>query len=392
VSTPQQNSVPDWFQKHAAPACNYISRLKPNPFDQPADTQDFISLHQNDYLRLGNHDEVVSARAAANESSRNEAFLSSVYGGASEQCDLFQKELADCLRCDDVMLTTSGWAGNLGLIEAITPVFTPVYLDAHAHASLFDGVKLSTGKKVVVKHNDTDDLVQRIEKNGPGIVCIDAVYSTDGSIGDIEKYVDICEKYDCVLVLDEAHSFGLFGNGAGLAVELGLEERVPFRTISLNKALGGHGGLIAGSGTYMQLVRVGCRSVIFSSATSSVSAAGHRAALRVIREQPDRARRCLSNAEYFRRQMQSRGIDVGDSQCQIVSIRFGDEQESCDFYSRMRDHGVLTSVFLYPAIPLGQGLVRFSVHSEATREDLDYVVEQAANVSSDSETMVRFAN
>jgi len=286
VNQPQQSTVPDWFQKHAAPACNYIARLEPNPFTQPSDTREFISLHQNDYLRLGNHDQVVTARAQANESSRNESFLSSVYGGASEQCDRFQAEMAECLKCDDVMLTTSGWAGNVGLLEAITPVFTPVYLDAHAHASLFDGVKLSVGKKVVVKHNDTDDLIKRIEKNGPGIVCIDAVYSTDGSIGDIRKYVEICEDNDCILVLDEAHSFGIFGEGAGLAVELGLEKRIPFRTISLNKALGGHGGLIAGSGTYLQLIRVACRSVIFSSATSSVSAAGHRAALRILREQP----------------------------------------------------------------------------------------------------------
>ena len=205
------------------------------------------------------------------------------------------------MRADEVMLTTSGWAANVGLLEAITPLFTPIYLDRAAHASMYDGATLSIGKKVVVHHNDPDHLVARIEANGPGIVCIDAVYSTDGSVGDIERYVEICEEYDCVLVLDEAHSFGLFGNGAGLAVELGLAHRVHFRTVSLNKALGGHGGFVAGSHAMMALVKAACRSVIFSSATSSVSAAGHAAALKVIMDEPDRARRCLENAQALRR-------------------------------------------------------------------------------------------
>lgn len=366
--------IPSWYREHMQPACDFIAQLQPFPFEQPSDISGYIALHQNDYLRLGNHPAVVAARADANARGRAESFMSSVYGGGSDECELFRRAIADCMRAEDVLLTTSGWASNVGLLEAIAPVLRPIYIDNHAHASLYDGVKLSLGKKVVIEHNDTDHLLARIAHGGPGIVVIDAVYSTDGSIGDIARYLEICERHDCVLVLDEAHSFGLFGDGGGLAVELGLADRVHFRTVSLNKALGGHGGLIAGGRDMMRLVRARCRSIIFSSATSSVSAGGHLAALDIIVKDPARARRCLDNAETLRRRFHAHGIDTGDSRCQIVSVAFDDERETCEFYGRLRDAGILTSVFLYPATPVGVGLVRYSVHSELTAEEIDATV------------------
>ncbi|MFJ2544937.1 aminotransferase class I/II-fold pyridoxal phosphate-dependent enzyme [Pseudomonas sp. NPDC087612] len=366
--------VPDWYVEHMRPACEFVASLDPFPFCQPSDLSGYIALHQNDYLRLGNHPAVSAARAGANAQLRDESFMSSIFGGSADECEAFRAQMARCMRADDAILTTSGWAANVGLLEAITPLFKPVYIDRHAHASLYDGIKLSLGKKIVIEHNDTDDLLRRLEKNGPGIVVIDAVYSTDGSIGDIRRYLEICEAHECLLVLDEAHSFGMFGNGGGLAVELGLAERVHFRTVSLNKALGGHGGLIAGNAQAMQLVRAGCRSVIFSSATSSVSAAGHLAALNIIMHQPERARRCLDNASEFRRQLQEAGVAVGDSQCQIVSLFFDDEQQACVFYGKLQQRGVLTSVFLQPAIPAGMGVVRYSIHSQLSAAELDKAV------------------
>jgi CAI-1 autoinducer synthase len=368
--------VPAWYREHMQPVCDFIATLNPFPFEQPSDISDFIALHQNDYLRLGNHPDVIAARDQANIRNRSESFMSSVYGGSSDECELFRKAVAECMQAEDVLLTTSGWAANVGLIEAISPVLSPVYIDSHAHASLYDGVKLSLGKKVVIEHNDTENLLTRIAHNGPGVVVIDAVYSTDGSIGDIARYLEICEIHDCVLVLDEAHSFGLFGDGGGLAVELGLAERTHFRTVSLNKALGGHGGLIAGNRDMMKLARARCRSIIFSSATSSVSAGGHRAALEVVVNDPGRAHRCLHNAEILRRRFHAHGIDTGDSRCQIVSIFFDDEQETCEFYDRLRRAGILTSVFLYPATPAGVGLVRYSVHSELTEHEIDETVRR----------------
>lgn len=378
--------VPAWYCEHMKPASDFIDTLDPFPFCQPSDISGYIALHQNDYLRLGNHPSVKDAREKSNGKVREEAFMSTVFGGSTDECEAFREKIAACMKAEDAMLTTSGWAANVGLIEAITPIFKPVYIDEHAHASLYDGVKLSTGKKIPVRHNDPQHLLERIAKNGPGIVAIDAVYSTDGSIADIEAYLEICENHDCVLVLDEAHSFGMFGNGGGLAVERKIAVRVHFRTVSLNKALGGHGGLIAGSKEMMRLVRTKCRSVIFSSATSSVSAAGHLEALNILMREPQRAKRVLDNAEVFRRGLAAAGISTGDSQCQIVSISFDNEQRTCVYYGMLLERGILTSVFLQPATPAGIGLVRFSIHSELTREELADAVMHTVDAFRELET------
>jgi len=372
--------LPEWYIEHMTPSIEFISNLDPFPFAQPKNISNYIAVHQNDYLRLGNHPKVIEARTLSNERSQDEAFMSTVFGGESDECHDFAHKIAQSMQADEAIITTSGWAANVGLLEAITPLFRPVYIDEYAHASLFDGIKLSIGKKNVIPHNDTDHLLKQIGKNGPGVVVIDAVYSTDGSIGDITKYVEICEQNDCILLLDEAHSFGIFGDGGGLAVELGLADRVHFRTVSLNKALGGHGGLIAGSKEAMKLVRTKCRSLIFSSATSSVSAAGHLEALNILAANPQRAKRCLDNAVKLREGLNGVGIDTGGSQCQIVSISFSNEQEACEFYGKLARHGILTSVFLYPATPMGVGIVRFSVHSELTEPEIEQIVSSCYEI------------
>lgn len=379
-SKSSQVQLPSWYVEHMKPSVDFISNLEPFPFSQPNNISNYVAVHQNDYLRLGNHPKVIEARTRSNERSQDEAFMSTIFGGESNECLEFAHQVAECMQADDALITTSGWAANVGLLEAITPLFTPVYIDEYAHASLFDGIKLSIGKKHVMPHNDTEALFERIKKNGPGIVVIDAVYSTDGSIGDIARYVDICEQTDSILILDEAHSFGIFGSGGGLAVELGIAHRVHFRTVSLNKALGGHGGLIAGDKEAMKLVRTKCRSLIFSSATSSVSAAGHLEALNILTSNPQRAKRCLDNAVKLREGLNGVGIDTGDSQCQIVSIDFAGEQEACEFYGKLTKHGILTSVFLYPATPKGVGIVRFSVHSELIEQEIEKIISSCYEI------------
>ena len=274
------------------------------------------------------------------------------------------------------MLTTAGWTANVGLIEAVAPTDQAIYIDADAHASIGDGVRLSRGRRVVVKHNDPDHLEKRVSIHGPGLVCIDALYSTDGTLPDLQRYVDVCERYDCTLILDEAHSFGMFGDkGGGLAVERGLADRVHFRTASLSKALGGHGGFIAGNTDVLRTLCACVRPVLFSSATSAVLAAGHAKALEIVMAQPERARHCLAMAERLRSRLHARNIGTAGSASQIVSLFFKDEA-ACRFYQAARDARILTSVFVYPAIPKGVSLARFSVYSELTAKDIDYVADR----------------
>jgi CAI-1 autoinducer synthase len=373
---------PTWLQEQLAEQRDFIEGLEPFPFDQPADIRPYLSLHQNDYLRLANHPEVVKARAEANSTTRIESFSSSVFGGASSEHNRFIALMRQSLQAGDVMLTTAGWTANVGLIEAVTPPDRPVYIDADAHASMADGIRFSRGRRVMVRHNSPAHLEQRIKIHGPGLVCIDAVYSTDGSVADLASYVEVCERHDCALLVDEAHSFGMFGEqGGGLAVQLGLAERVHFRTISLSKALGGHGGAVAGSTDLLRSLYTCMRPVIFSSATSALLAAGHAKALEIAIREPWRARQCLDMAELLRSRLHERDIFTAGSASHIISVFFRSD-EACRFYHELRDRRILTSVFIYPAAPKGISLVRFSLYADLTPADVEYVADCAVEILS----------
>lgn len=377
---PKHPPYPTWLSNFLEQHRQFIETLHPFPFDQPSDITPFLSLHQNDYLRLANHPEVIQARLEANSRPRIESFSSSVFGGASQEHEHFMAQLRESMHSGDVLLTTAGWTANVGLIEAVAPPDIPIYIDADAHASMHDGVRLSQGRRIVVRHNDPRHLEKRVQIHGPGLVCIDALYSTDGVLSDLLRYIEICERYDCTLILDEAHSFGMFGEkGGGLAVELGLADRVHFRTVSLSKALGGHGGVVAGSEEMIRNLCTRMRPVLFSSSTSAVLAAGHAKALEIVMREPERARHCLAMAALLRNHFHDLNIYIAGSSSQIISIFFRNE-EACQFYQALRERRILTSVFVYPAIPKGISLVRFSVYADLTESDINYIADCAIEI------------
>jgi len=365
---------PGWLEQHVRRHREFIENLDPFPFEQPSDISSYYSLHQNDYLRLANHPAVVQARSQANGRTRIESFSSSVFGGASSEHDAFVDLLKSSLQAGDALLTTAGYTANVGLIDAIAAEGMPVYIDSDAHASLADGIRLSGARALFVRHNDPNHLEKRVRIHGPGAVCIDALYSTDGTTPDVAAYVDICERHHCILVLDEAHSFGMYGaRGGGRAVEAGLANRVHFRTVSLSKALGGHGGLVAGSADMMRSLKTRMRPVLFSSATSSVLAAGHRAALEIVIAEPQRAEHCLAMGQLLAGQLAAHGVDTRGSRSQIVSVFFENPHDACRLYGELREKRILTSVFVYPAVPMGMSLVRFSVYADLGEADIRFI-------------------
>jgi CAI-1 autoinducer synthase len=370
---------PAWFVE----AMNeYLVRWRsydPFPFDQPADTHNYLSLHQNDYLRLSGHPEVVDAKNQANNRSGGGPMASIIYGGDTGEHQQFRVALQKVLNAGDIMLTTAGWTANVGLVESLASPNSPVYLDYQAHASLWDGAKLAGAKMIPVRHNSPDHLEQRIKRYGKGVVCIDGYYSTDGSVPDLKRYVEICEEYDCMLVLDEAHSFGMTGaNGGGLAVELGLETRIPIRTVSMSKALGGNGGFIAASEEVVWFLKHRARSVIFSSSPSPATSAGSLAALQIAIREPERARNCLAMGALLRKLLIERQIDPGLSASQIISLYFDQDPLAAKFYGLMRKQGVLASVFTAPAVPRDTSLARYSIHSDTTPSDMVKVADASA--------------
>ena len=192
-------------------------------------------------------------------------------------------------------------------------------------------------------------------------------------------YVEICERTGSVLILDEAHSLVVVGQGAGgLAVEAGVAERVHFRTASFSKAMGGHGGCIVASRQLIWYLTHRAHSILFSSSVLACDCAAHRTALSIARAEPELGRHTMAMADLFRQELSQHGISTGTSRSQIVPIEFESEQLSCRFYQLLRERGVLASVFIQPAVPVGTGMVRFSMHAELDPSEVVRAAEVAA--------------
>jgi len=381
-SQPESPKLPAWMVEGVENFCDKIDRLAtPYPFRHPDELDDYICLHQNDYLRLSSRPEVLQAKKDAIREEGNLFLSSTIFSGGRgmEEHYAFRAQLAEAMQSEDAVLTSSGWAANVGLLESIAKPGTPIYLDQKAHVSLWDGARLSAGKPIMVRHNDPDYLERRIKRDGPGIVCIDSFYSISGAVADVVAYVDICERTGSVLVLDEAHSLALVGEGAGgLAVEAGVAERVHFRTASFSKAIGGHGGCIVASRHLIWFLTHRAHAIVFSSSALACDSAAHRTALSIARAEPWLGKHTLEMAGLLREELSSRGIDTGKSGSQIVAIEFNDEQLASSFYQVMREKGVLTSIFLSPATPDGVSVARFSTHAHLESADVVRAAEASA--------------
>ena len=365
--------VPGWLTRDVDRVDEILAESKPYPFRHPDNLEDYVCLHQNDYLRLGERPEVRAAKTEAILKEGNSFLASTIFAGSSagDEHQAFRVLLSSAMQAEDVLLLSSGWTANVGLVEAIARPGVPIYLDQKVHASLWDGARLSAGRPIMLRHNDPNFLEARIRRDGPGIVCIDSFYSTTGAVCDLAAYVEICEKTGSVLILDEAHSLAMVGPGAGgLAVQLGLAERVHFRTASFSKALGGHGGCIATTRHLAWFLTHRAHSVIFSSAVLPCDSAAHRTALAIARAEPRLAGNCLEMGRLLRSDLRAVGVDVGDSACQIVSVQFPDCPTTCKAYGMLRDRGILGAVFMPPATPAGTGLIRFSLHANLAESDM----------------------
>jgi CAI-1 autoinducer synthase len=381
MSFPKAHPVvlPQWFRSRIEDIESpERAWLEPYPFRHPDDVSGYVCLHENDYLRLSHRREVLDARHRCLESAAGGQIASSLYSGGAGAGEhgLLRAAIARAMDCEDVVLATSGWAANVGLIDALAGRGTPVYLDQRAHASLWDGARISQGHPVMVRHNDPEGLERRIHRDGAGIVCVDSWYSSHGTVAELAALVDVCERRDCLLVVDEAHSFGMIGARAGgMAVAEGLADRIPFRTCSFSKALGGHGGFVATSHDMAHHLMHYQRSVVFSSATSPSDAAAHREALRIAQAEPQLAANALAMAERFRLKLDWMGIAHSRSRCQIVSIALDDPRAGSLLYAAMREEGVLGAVFLPPAIPAGTGLLRFTFHADLDEAAVDHAAQ-----------------
>lgn len=334
-----------------------------------------VLLVSNDYLALADHPAIIEAQVEALRTHGHGLLRSDVFRNGMSMLREFELMLARLMEMEDSTVCQSGWCANVGLIQAIANESTPVYLDMFAHASLWEGARSAGATPRPFKHNDPQSLEKIIKRHGQGVVAVDAVYSTSGSRCSLEAIVAVAERYGCLMVVDESHSLGVFGRrGAGLTASLGLAERVHFCTASLSKAFAARGGIVTGSAKNMEYFQYESRPAIFSSGILPHEAAGFQATLAVIASESGRRNKLRWNANYLRRYLSELDYNVDDSRSQIISLVAGPEPQTILLRDALESRGIFGSVFCWPATARNHSLVRFSVNSAHTREELDRTI------------------
>ncbi|MFD8979859.1 alpha-hydroxyketone-type quorum-sensing autoinducer synthase [Streptomyces sp. NPDC059564] len=346
---------------------------------------DAVLVNHNDYLGLARHPRIVKAMTEALHAHGTDALMSGVFLHGEHPQLLLEQGLAAHMGAPAGILCQSGWAANTGLLQALlVEPGMPVYIDMLAHMSLWDGARIAGASLHRVRHNDTAHLRRRIIDHGPGVILVDSVYSTDGSLCPLTETAGLAEEYGCVLVLDESHSLGIHGDlGEGMAAALGLTARVHFRTASLSKAFAGRAGFIAACDEeFTGHFKMGSHPAVFSSTLLPHEIAGLTETLAVVRQDTWRRTRLQAISARVREELTAADLALHGSASHILALVAGDERQVMALRDTLEDHGVFGSVFCPPATPRTRSLVRLSLHAGLTDAQVQRIVDACTQAAS----------
>jgi CAI-1 autoinducer synthase len=342
---------------------------------------DAIMLAGNDYLCISRQPELIGAQARALAASQSGMLMSSVFLQEGSAQHRLEAKLAAFMGAEDGVMAQSGWAANVGLLQTIAGPGVPVYLDMMAHASLWEGVQSAQAIGVPFMHNDAAHLARQIAKQGPGIIVVDALYSTNGSIAPLAEVVDIAERSGSILIVDESHSLGTHGpRGAGLVAALGLSERVHFRTASLAKAFAGRAGFLTCSSHFKGYFLSASRPAIFSSCLLEHELAWFDAALDFIANADQRRAALHRTAAEVRAGLRELGYNVDDGSEQIIALEAGSEPKTLVLRKALERRGIYGAVFCAPATAKNRSLVRLTLNAGLTGEQIGRLLDACADM------------
>ena len=322
-----------------------------------------VNFGSNDYLGLAADPRLAMAVADALDGWGAGA-SPLVSGHAALHRDL-ENRLAEFEGSEAALLCTSGFAANSATIAAVVGPGDVVFTDRKNHASLFDGCRLSRANVRVYPHRDhrrLDRLMRRATDYRRRLIVTDSLFSMDGDVAPLAELAEVARRHDAMLMVDEAHATGVFGDGGrGICEQLGVEEEVHIRVGTLSKALGSIGGFVAGSRPLIDWFLNRGRPYIYSTAQPAAVAAAGCAALEIVRKEPHRRLTLLSKAESFRAELVSQGWNIGASTTQIVPIIVGDARRALDLSAALGEAGFFVPAIRPPTVPQDEACLRISL-------------------------------
>ena len=336
----------------------------------------------NDYLGMGQDDDVLEAMHTAIDSfGAGSGGTRNISGTTRYHVDL-ERELADLHGKETALLFTSGYVSNEATLSTLGKILPNliIYSDALNHASMIEGIRRSGLDRRVFKHNDVEQLralMANDDPDRPKLIAFESVYSMDGDFGRMEDICDLADEFEAMTYLDEVHAVGMYGtNGAGVAEQLGLADRIDIIEGTLGKAYGVMGGYIASQNTVVDAIRSMASGFIFTTSTCPVMAAGALASVSKLRTDEGRELRRIhqSKARQLKQKFKEVGLPVMESPSHIVPLLVGDP-ERCKALSDtlLFDFGIYVQPINYPTVPRGTERLRFTqspVHNEVMMDEL----------------------
>jgi 8-amino-7-oxononanoate synthase len=339
----------------------------------------FLNFGSNDYLGLAADPRLADAARRAAQAYGWGAGSSPLVAGWTDAHQELVEALAAFEGTEAALLFPTGFAANLGAITALVSKPDVVYSDRLNHACLIDGARLSGATVRVYPHNDAAHLAAILENDHGrfrrSLIVTDGVFSMDGDLAPLADLAALAERFDAMLLVDEAHGTGVFGpDGRGAASACGVAERVHVRVGTLSKALGSVGGFVAGSRRLVEWLVNHARTQIYSTALPPAAAAAAREALAIIRAEPWRRERVHALAEHLRRALTGAGLDVGRSAGPIVSVLVGEPERTMALSEQLLAKGLFVPAIRPPTVPDGTARLRISLSAAHTDADLDALI------------------
>ena len=339
-----------------------------------------VVLASNDYLDLAREPRVTAAAAEAVRRWGAGSGGSRLTTGTQPPHVRLEARLAQFKGTEAAILFGTGYMANVGTITALVKKGDAILSDELNHASIIDGCRLSGADVIVYRHNDMDDLAHKLagcREYRRRLVVSDAVFSMDGDILDLPRFLSICRSHDAFSMIDEAHATGVLGaNGRGLAEHWNCGH-ADITVGTLSKAFGAEGGFTCGSQTLIDYLRNTARSFIFSTAAGAGSVAAAEAALSVLEAEPGRVAALRRKVAHFVAELAARGIDVKTDSA-IVPIVVGDERKAVAASAALLAQGFLVSAIRYPTVAKGAARLRAAVMSSHTESDLTRAAQAIA--------------
>ena len=339
-----------------------------------------IQMSSNNYLGLAGDKRLIEASAAAAEKYGVGSTGSRLLSGTQKLHLELEEKIAELKGTEKAIVFSTGYAANLGTITALLSGQDAVYSDELNHASIIDGIRLSGANKFIYKHCDAADLEKLLEENHKkfrlNVIITDSIFSMDGDRAPLKQIVNLKEKYNAVIYLDEAHAFGIYGeNGQGLAHELKLNDKIDIQMGTLSKAAGSEGGYIAGKSELTDYLRNKSRSFIFSTALSIPVTAASIKAVEIIGNDFESRKKLLENIDYFKKRLSGLSVELIPSESAIFCLKFGSIEKTAEISRELLEkYGIAASCVRPPTVKTPR--IRFSITALHSKENLDYVLEK----------------